>query len=131
MYNEKILDHFMNPRNLGVIEDADGIGVLGDPGCGDYIKVYIKVTDEHISDIRFQIAGCPAAIACGSAMTELAKGKSIDEAAEICDADILEYLGGLPGEKAHCSNLGAGALQNAIIDYMIKSLQSHNHVVVT
>ena len=131
MYNEKILDHFMNPRNLGVIEDVDGIGVLGDPGCGDYIKVYIKVTDEHISDIRFQIAGCPAAIACGSAMTELAKGKSIDEAAEISDADILEYLGGLPDEKAHCSNLGAGALQNAIVDYMIKSLQSHSHVVVT
>ncbi|MFZ5752772.1 MAG: iron-sulfur cluster assembly scaffold protein [Bacillota bacterium] len=130
MYTEKILDHFTNPRNLGVLEDADGIGVLGDPGCGDYIKVYIKVTDDHISDIRFQIAGCPAAIACGSAMTELAKGKSIDEAAEICDADILEYLGGLPEEKAHCSNLGAGALQNAIINYLVKALQQQEHVTV-
>ncbi|MDK2823966.1 MAG: nitrogen fixation protein NifU [Clostridia bacterium] len=123
MYSDKILDHFINPRNLGIIEDADGIGVLGDPECGDFIKVYLKVTDDHISDIRFQIAGCPAAIASGSAMTELAKGKSLDEAAEITDDTILEYLGGLPKEKAHCSNLGAGALHNAIINYLTKTLK--------
>jgi nitrogen fixation protein NifU and related proteins len=122
MYNKKVLDHFLNPRNAGVMENADGIGFMGDPDCGDFIKVYIKVENECITDISFQIKGCPAAIACGSAMTELACGKNLDEAAEITDTDILDYLGELPEEKAHCSNLGAGALQEAILNYVFKAV---------
>jgi nitrogen fixation protein NifU and related proteins len=122
MYNKKVLDHFLNPRHAGKMENADGIGVMGDPDCGDFIKVYIKVENECITDISFQIKGCPAAIACGSAMTELAFGKNLDEAAEITDTDILDYLGELPEEKAHCSNLGAGALQEAILNYVLKAV---------
>lgn len=130
MYTEKILDHFLNPRNQGIIEEPDGVGVLGDPGCGDYIKVYIKVDDDRIGDINFQILGCPAAIACGSAMTELARGKRLVDAIKIRDEDILRYLGGLPDEKVHCSNLGAGALQDAIRSYYRKVLMGDSHVEV-
>jgi len=130
MYNEKVLDHFMNPRRLGKMEEPDGVGVLGDPECGDYIKVYIKVEDEKIIDISFQISGCPAAIACGSAVTELARGKTLDEAGEISDNDIIEYLGGLPENKIHCSNLGAGALQKAILDHIIRSLEGDSHITI-
>jgi nitrogen fixation NifU-like protein len=127
MYNDKILEHFLNPRNVGELQDADGIGMLGDAECGDFIKVYIKVDEESnsIKEIRFQISGCPAAIACGSAMTELAKGKNLLEASKIKDEDILVYLGGLPDEKDHCSNLGAGALRNAIKDYWLKLILRH------
>lgn len=130
MYNDNIIDHFSNPRNLKKMDNADGIGRLGDPGCGDYIEVYIKVEDEKIKDIGFQISGCPAAIASGSAMTEIAIGKTIDEASEISDDDIITYLGGMPEHKEHCSNLGAGALQNAIMDYFVRSLNSNENVVV-
>lgn len=121
MFNEKIIEHFINPRNVGIMEDPDGFGVEGDPGCGDYMEVYIKVRDHRITDIRFQVRGCVAAIACGSAMTELAMGKSIDEAMEIEPADIEAYLGGLPEVKSHCSNLGAGALKDAVWGYVINS----------
>jgi len=128
VYNEKILDHFLHPRNLGEMDDPDGVGTLGDPSCGDYIKVFLKIKEDRIVDIKFKISGCPAAIACGSAMTELAHGKTIDEACEITDEDILSYLGGLPEIKEHCSNLGAGALQRAILDYIIKSLRGDDNV---
>lgn len=131
MYSDKVLDHFMNPRHVGVIEDADGVGILGDPECGDYIKVYLKIADERITDIRFQISGCPAAVACGSAMAEMACGLTVDEAEEITDLDILAYLGGLPEGKDHCSNLGAGALHNAIFDYIIKSLKKDGHISIS
>ncbi|KJS81763.1 MAG: nitrogen fixation protein NifU [Peptococcaceae bacterium BICA1-8] len=131
MYSDIIMEHFINPRNIGIIEDADGIGTLGDPDCGDFIKVFIKVTNDCITDIKFQIVGCPAAIACGSAMTEISMGKTIDEAYEIVDDTIIDYLGGLPEEKAHCSNLGAGALHRAIYDYILKSFKKDGHVMVT
>ncbi len=117
MYAEKVLEHFSNPRNVGNIPDADGVGAIGDPSCGDYLCINIKVEDERISDIKFQIYGCPAAIATSSVLTELAKGKSLDEALKIKDLDVLEALGGLPDPKVHCSNLGAGALHRAIFDY--------------
>lgn len=131
MYNDKIIDHFKNPRNSKRIKNPDGVGKLGDPGCGDYIEVYIKVEDEKLIDVGFQICGCPAAIACGSAMTEIAIGKTIDEAGEISDKDIVDYLGGLPANKEHCSNLGAGALQNAILDCFVRSLKGSNHIQFT
>ena len=119
-YSETILDHFQNPRNIGEIPDADGVGAVGDPSCGDYLKVWIKVSDDyHISDIRFKCKGCPAAIALGSIMTELAKGKHIDEVSEtITDAAVEEAAGGLPDQKQHCSNLAAGALCQAIMNYV-------------
>ncbi|QSQ09128.1 Iron-sulfur cluster assembly scaffold protein IscU [Koleobacter methoxysyntrophicus] len=120
MYTEKVLDHFLNPRNLGVIPDADGIGQYGDPACGDFLRVYIKVENGRLKDVKFLIQGCPAAIATSSIMTELATGKTIEEALKITDDDILEAIGVLPEEKAHCSNLGAGALHLAVMDYLDK-----------
>ncbi len=117
MYAEKVLEHFSNPRNVGTIADADGIGAIGDPSCGDYLCINIKVKEERICDIKFQIYGCPAAIATSSVLTELAQGKSLDEAMQIEDLDVLEALGGLPDPKVHCSNLGAEALHQAILDY--------------
>jgi len=120
-YGEKILDHFLHPRNVGEIPDADGVGEVGDPRCGDYMKVWIKVSEDfHISRIGFKCKGCPAAIALGSIMTELALGKHVDEAAEIADRDIEEAAGELPEQKKHCSNIAAAALYKAIIDYVFK-----------
>ena len=121
-YSEMILDHFTNPRNIGEIPNADGIGVVGDPECGDHIKVWIKVAgDFHISDIRFKCKGCPAAIAMGSIMTEMAKGRHVDEVSEqVTDEAIEEQAGGLSDEKKHCSNLAAGALYKAIMNYALK-----------
>jgi len=121
MYSDKVIDHFLHPRNAGQIPDPDGVGTIGDPSCGDYLRIYIKVKDNCIADIKFEIFGCPAAIATSSALTELAKGKSLDEAFEITDLDIVEALGGLPDPKMHCSNLGAGALQQAILDYIVRT----------
>ncbi len=117
MYTEKVLDHFMNPRNVGEIPDASGIGQYGDPVCGDFLRVYIKVKDNRLSDVKFLIQGCPAAMATSSIMTEIAIGKTLEEALKITDDDILEAIGALPEEKTHCSNLGAGALHLAIEDY--------------
>jgi nitrogen fixation protein NifU and related proteins len=116
-YTEKVLDHFQHPRNAGILEDASGIGEFGDPGCGDYLKVFLKVEDHTITEVKYQIRGCPASIACASAMTELAMGKNLDDAMMIVDEDILEALDGLPESKLHCSNLGAMALKKAIINY--------------
>ncbi|HHU76273.1 MAG TPA: iron-sulfur cluster assembly scaffold protein [Firmicutes bacterium] len=121
MYSEKILDHFLYPRNLGYIPDHDGQGRMGDPTCGDYLHIYIKVANNSIEDIKFEIMGCPAAIATSSALTELAKGKTLDEAIKITDHDVIRALGGLPDPKVHCSNLGAGALHLAIEDYLEKT----------
>ncbi len=117
MYTEKVLDHFMNPRNVGEIPGASGIGQYGDPECGDFLRVYIKVKDNRLSDVKFLIQGCPAAMATSSIMTEIAIGKTLEEALKITDDDILEAIGALPEEKTHCSNLGAGALHLAIEDY--------------
>ncbi len=118
MYTEKLIDHFRNPRHLGELTDANGVGTIGDPDCGDFLRIYLKVADGTIHDVRFLCQGCPAAIASGSAACELARGRTIEEAVGITDAAISEFLGGMPGEKLHCSNLGATALRYAIEDYL-------------
>ncbi|UCH58211.1 MAG: Fe-S cluster assembly scaffold protein NifU [Candidatus Bathyarchaeota archaeon] len=120
MYSEKVLDHFRNPRNVGEIEDADGVGTVGNPVCGDMMSIYIKVEDDRIADVKFKTFGCGAAIATTSMTTELAKGKTLDEAMKITRGDVAEELGGLPPVKMHCSNLAADALHEAIKDYRRK-----------
>ncbi|OPY64638.1 MAG: NifU-like protein [Syntrophorhabdaceae bacterium PtaU1.Bin034] len=119
-YSEKVIEHFRNPRNAGTIEDASGIGEIGDPSCGDFLKVYIKIENDMIADVKYQIKGCPASIACASAMTEIAIGKSLDDAMVITEDDIVNALDGLPEFKVHCSALGASGLQKAIINYFEK-----------
>ena len=117
MYSETVMDHFKNPRNVGTIEDADGVGEIGNPLCGDMMSIYLKIVDENIEDIKFQTFGCGAAIAVSSMLTEIAKGKSIEDAKKITNNDVAEALDGLPKNKLHCSNLGADALHAAIKDY--------------
>jgi nitrogen fixation protein NifU and related proteins len=124
IYSAKVLDHFKQPRNVGTIEDADGIGEIGDPECGDFMKVYVKVEGDHVTDVKYQIKGCPASIACASAMTELAIGSNLDAAMMINDEDIVNVLDGLPEHKLHCSVLGATGLRKAIIDYFEKYVTS-------
>ena len=120
VYSDKVMDHFMNPRNVGEIENADGIGEVGNPVCGDMMTFYIKVDDNHLSDVKFKTFGCGAAIAVSSIVSEIAKGKSLDEARNLTPALVAEELGGLPKNKYHCSNLGAQALNKAIDDYVAK-----------
>jgi nitrogen fixation NifU-like protein len=122
MYNEKVMDHFMNPRNVGEISDADGIGTVGNPVCGDLMNMYIKVKDNKLEDVKFRTFGCGAAIATSSMITELAKGKTIEEALKITRSDVADSLGGLPPIKMHCSNLAADALHAAIEDYRKKKV---------
>ncbi len=117
-YSSIVLDHFKNPRNVGDIPDADGMGEVGNPVCGDIMNVYIKVADDRIADIKFKTFGCGAAIAVSSMITEMAKGKTLKEAMKIKNADVAEALGGLPPNKLHCSNLGADALHGAIKNYL-------------
>jgi len=117
MYNKVVMDHFRNPRNVGVIDDASGQGEVGNPLCGDMMTIYLKVDDDRISDIKFQTFGCGSAIAVSSMLTEIAKGKTIEEAKNITNKDVANALEGLPKNKLHCSNLGADALQLAIQDY--------------
>jgi nitrogen fixation protein NifU and related proteins len=116
-YSKKVTEHFRNPRNVGIIENPDGIGEIGDPDCGDFMMVFIRIQDDIVTDVKYQIRGCPASIACASVMTELAIGKDLDEAIMITDTDIVEALDGLPEFKLHCSVLGAAALQKAIMNY--------------
>ncbi|WP_334101969.1 Fe-S cluster assembly scaffold protein NifU [Methanothrix soehngenii] len=120
-YSKKVMDHFMNPRNVGVIDDADGYGKVGNPVCGDLMEIFIKVKDERINDIKFRTFGCGSAIAVSSMVTEMAKGKLLDEAMEITRKDVADELDGLPPQKMHCSNLGADALHAAIQDYWVKT----------
>ena len=117
MYTEKVMDHFSNPRNIGEIENADGVGEVGNPVCGDMMSFYINVTDDKIADIKFKTFGCVAAIAVSSMVTEMALGKTLDEAKKITKKSVAESLDGLPKEKMHCSNLGADALARAIEDF--------------
>lgn len=119
-YSAKVMEHFMNPRNTGVIEDANGIGEIGDPSCGDFLKVYIRVEGDVVADVKYEIKGCPASIACASAMTEIAIGKNLDDAMVITEDEIVTALDGLPDFKFHCSALGASGLRKAIIDYFEK-----------
>jgi nitrogen fixation NifU-like protein len=120
MYSEKVMDHFRNPRNVGEIPDADGIGTVGNPVCGDMMSIYIKVRDNRLEDIKFKTFGCGAAIATSSMITELARGKTLEEGLEISRKDVADALDGLPPVKMHCSNLAADALHAAIQDYLKK-----------
>ena len=117
MYSDKVIEHFMSPRNVGSIVDADGVGKFGDPNCGDSLTIYIKVKDNVIDDISFLVFGCTASVATSSMTTVLAKGKTLEEAMQIKEEDIVEALDGLPEAKLHCSNLGVKALRAAIEDY--------------
>ncbi len=117
MYSEKVMEHFTNPRNVGEIDNADGIGEVGNPVCGDMMSFYIKVKDGRIEDIKYKTFGCVAAIAVSSTVSELAKGRTLDEARAITKKAAAEALDGLPKEKMHCSNLGAEALSKAIENY--------------
>ncbi len=116
-YSDRVMEHFTNPRNVGIIEDADGVGQEGNPLCGDLMELFIKVDNGHISDIKFRTFGCGAAIATSSIATEMVKGKTIEEAQALTNKDIVEELGGLPPVKVHCSLLAVGALKRAIEDY--------------
>jgi len=123
-YNENVMDHFLVPRNIGLMadEEASGFSITGDPSCGDQLYLWIKVEREKIIDIKFKLFGCPGAIATSSMMTVLAKGKSIDEANKITDDDVIERLEGIPENKKHCSLLGVIGLKNAIKDYQKKHI---------
>lgn len=120
LYSEKVMDHFNNPRNVGKMEDPDGVGTVGNPVCGDVMKLYIKVKDGRISDARFQTFGCGAAIATSSMVTELVKGKTLEEAVALSNKEVADALDGLPPLKMHCSMLAEDALKAAIDDYRSK-----------
>jgi nitrogen fixation NifU-like protein len=120
MYSEKVMEHFKNPRNMGEIPDADGVGTVGNPVCGDLMTIYIKVKDNRLENIKFKTFGCGSAIATSSMITELAKGKTLEEGLKITRANVADSLGGLPPVKMHCSNLAADALHAAIEDYYKK-----------
>ncbi|MBP2664744.1 MAG: iscU 2 [Firmicutes bacterium] len=120
MYNDKVMDHFSNPRNVGEIKDADGVGEVGNAKCGDIMRIYLQVENDIITDVKFKTFGCGAAIATSSMVTEMVKGKNLDEALEISNQAVAEALGGLPPAKMHCSNLAADALHEAIKDYIAK-----------
>lgn len=120
MYSAKVMDHFMNPRNVGEMPDADGVGMEGNPTCGDAMEIFIKVESDRIVDAKFRTFGCGAAIAVSSMVTEMVKGKTLDEALSISKEAVAAALDGLPPQKMHCSNLGADALKKAIEDYRQK-----------
>lgn len=121
MYNDKVMDHFTNPRNVGEISDASGVGEVGNAKCGDIMRIYLQVEDNIIKDVKFKTFGCGAAIATSSMVTEMVKGKTLEEALKISNQAVAEALGGLPPVKMHCSNLAADALHEAIKDYMEKN----------
>lgn len=121
LYTEKVMDHFNNPRNVGVIDDADGVGEVGNPVCGDVMKITIRVDDDRIEDIKFQTLGCGAAIATSSIVTELARGMTIQEAVAITKKQVADELGGLPPAKMHCSVLATDGLKVAVDDYLVKN----------
>ena len=122
MYSDKVMDHFTNPRNVGDMEDADGVGIEGNPTCGDTMKIYIKVKDNHIVDAKFKTFGCGSAIAVSSMVTEMVKGKTLEEALTISKESVASELDGLPPQKMHCSNLAARGIKKAIEDYRKKKI---------
>ena len=126
MYSDKVMEHFKNPRNVGEIKDADGVGTVGNPVCGDMMTMYIKVKDGKIVDIKFKTYGCGAAIATSSMTTEMALGKTVDEAEKITRQDVADALDGLPPVKMHCSNLASDALREAIKDYKKQQEEKKN-----
>ena len=119
LYSDKVMDHFNNPRNVGVIEDADGVGEVGNPVCGDMMKITIRVDDDHIDDVKFQTLGCGAAIATSSIVTEMARGMTLEEAVAISKKQVADELGGLPPAKMHCSVLATDGLKVAVDDYLV------------
>lgn len=119
-YSEKVMDHFMNPRNVGTIDNPDGVGEVGNPVCGDIMRMYIKVKDNKIIDIKFQTFGCGAAVATSSMVTEMVKGKTLEEALKTTNKEVAEALDGLPAIKMHCSNLAEQGIKAAIDDYKKK-----------
>jgi nitrogen fixation NifU-like protein len=121
LYSEKVMDHFRNPRNVGEIKDADGIGKVGNPVCGDLMWIYIKVKEGRLEDVKFKTFGCGAAIATSSMITEMARGKTLEEGLKISRSDVADALDGLPPIKMHCSNLASDGLKAAILDYMKRS----------
>ena len=121
LYSEKVMDHFRNPRNVGVIEDADGIGEVGNAKCGDIMKIYLKIEDDVIRDVKFETFGCGSAIASSSMATELIKGKPVSEALSLTNKAVVEALDGLPAAKVHCSVLAEEAIKSALRDYYEKN----------
>lgn len=121
MYSEKVMEHFSNPRNVGEIENADGVGEVGNPQCGDIMKIYLKIDGDIITDVKFKTFGCGSAIATSSMATELVKGKSIAEAMKLTNQAVTESLGGLPPVKVHCSVLAEQAIKAALLDYSEKN----------
>jgi nitrogen fixation NifU-like protein len=130
MYTDKVMEHFTSPHNMGEIKDADGVGKVGNPTCGDLMFVYIKVKDNVLVDVKFKTFGCGAAIATSSMVTDLARGKTLEDALKISRADVAKELGGLPAIKMHCSNLAADALHAAIKDYLDKQGKDSSHIKV-
>lgn len=124
VYSEKVMEHFMNPRNVGEIPDADGVGTVGNPVCGDMMSFYIKVNNGHLSDVKFKTFGCGAAIAVSSMVSEMAQGMSLEEAKQLNRKMVADGLDGLPPNKMHCSNLGTEALRKAIEDYETRQAKS-------
>ena len=120
LYSEKVMDHFRNPRNVGVIEDADAVGEVGNAKCGDIMKMYLKIEDDVVQDVKFETFGCGSAIASSSMATELIKGKPLSEAAQLTNQAVTEALDGLPAHKIHCSVLAQEAIQAALDDYYAK-----------
>ena len=131
MYSEKVMDHFSNPRNVGEIEDANAVGQVGNPKCGDIMKIYMKINDDtkQIEDVKFKTFGCGAAVATSSMATEMVKGKTIDEALAITNVAVAEALDGLPPVKMHCSNLAQEAIHSAIADYYNRQGIDPTHIV--
>jgi nitrogen fixation NifU-like protein len=129
VYGEKVMDNFMNPRNVGEIENPDGVGEVGNPTCGDMMTFYIKVKDNRLEDVKFKTFGCGAAIAVSSMVSQMAIGKTLEEALKMTNASVAEELGGLPKNKMHCSNLGADALHAAIQDYLSKQKGSEGQPI--
>ena len=124
MYSEKVMDHFENPRNVGIIEDADAVGTVGNPVCGDVMKMYLKIDDEIITDVKFETFGCASAIASSSMATELIKGQRVEDAMQLTNKAVAEALDGLPAYKMHCSVLAEEAIQAALEDYKKKQEQA-------
>lgn len=121
LYSEKVMDHFMHPRNVGVIENADGVGEVGNAKCGDIMKIYLKIDNNIITDVKFETFGCGSAIASSSMATEMIKGKTVDEALALTNKEVVEALGGLPAHKLHCSVLAEEAVKSAVKDYYDKN----------
>ena len=127
LYTDTVMDHFMNPRNVGEIPDADGVGEVGNAKCGDIMKMYIKVKDNRIDDVKFETFGCGSAIASSSMATEMIKGKTIDEALAVTNKQVVEALGGLPAHKLHCSVLAEESIKSAVTDYYDRNGIEYDH----